>query len=247
MLGGKSPFLSVGNQDKIVYKTLLLAKSTRRWVRGLQNLHWTKLKQGPVRDPQTTNHSDLLLTDFVLWHLKWNPGFLLKKKKAQIKNPNTCNCGLVEPNLRNETTGIRLEKGEYLELERLKSLWVKQTRDVWEEGVAYLTRLDAVDQEGVWVPLTPSSAHDALNKTKDAWSVREGANPERTPPAWPHSLRSQTLAALPWRGPRMSDLSGGVNPVVGDKTETLSGGDFSSFSFSFPKVSKFPERWCMCG
>lgn len=26
-----------------------------------------------------------------------------------------------------------------------------------------LTRLDAVDQEGVWVPLTPSSAHDALD------------------------------------------------------------------------------------
>ena len=59
--------------------------------------------------------------------------------------------------------------------------------------MAYLTGLDAVDQEGVWVPLTPPSAHDALkgkterteNKSKDTWSAREGANPELTPLAQP--------------------------------------------------------------
>lgn len=44
------------------------------------------------------------------------------------------------------------------------------------EGEAvYLARLDAVDQEGFGVPMTPPSAHDALkgrgknrNKSKDA-------------------------------------------------------------------------------
>lgn len=41
-----------------------------------------------------------------------------------------------------------------------------ELRELWsgfgEGAAAYLTRLDAVDQEGVWVPLSPPSAHDAL-------------------------------------------------------------------------------------
>lgn len=55
------------------------------------------------------------------------------------------------------------------ELERLQSLCITQTRQSglgvgkWEQ-LPYLTRLDAVDQVGVWVPLTPPSAHDALKE-----------------------------------------------------------------------------------
>lgn len=68
---------------------------------------------------------------------------------------------------------------------------------------AYLTRLDAVDEEGGWVPLTPPSAHDALkgrmerteNKNKDLGSEREGPNPELTTPAQPHALRKETPTA----------------------------------------------------
>ena len=121
---------------------------------------------------------------------------------------------------------------------------------VWEGQEAYLTRLDAVDEEGGWVPLTLSSAHNALkgkverteNKNKDPWSVREGENPELTPPAQPRSLRRET-PAVPHTGVRgQPDLPVEVLNLPDGAEVELS---YSSSSFTLPNISKFPER-CRC-
>lgn len=49
-----------------------------------------------------------------------------------------------------------------------KAKGLELSREVWERVVTYLTGLDAMDQDRVWVPQTPPSTHDALKKTESA-------------------------------------------------------------------------------
>lgn len=156
----------------------------------------------------------------------------------------------MELRVRDWAEGIGAEKGQDTEPEGLKSLWVEQSRERWSGfeggGVPYLAGLDAVDQEGVWVPLTPSSTHDTLkgkrerteNQSWDTWSVRGGANSELTPSAQPLSEE--------WAPVGLYEEVKGSCPVLplkllmqldGAKVETLSKGKFSSSSLSSPSQS----------
>lgn len=155
-----------------------------------------------------------------------------------------CNLGIGELNLRDETKGIGTRSW-------IRKIQLPVSEADWRTlglggGAAYLTRLNAVDEDGVWVPLPPPSAHDALRgrwknrKQKQRALVSKRRGKSWAPPTSPTPLPEEGdpgCAAL--KGPSPASLScGSANPASRSR-----GGTPTLFTLLHQpsEVSKFPR------